>query len=153
MCGRLCEWVSLIALQSFGSAHPTEARLTPPSVNVCDATSISRDDIAVSGVKDGHPPQIYLTDQSHRNTPLGLVESHCPALSPDRHWMAYSRMKHGVWNLWIRDGQTGATRRVTDVPCTQIESSWEADSNTLVYANDCGRSVWFTAIARRCVIP
>ena len=67
--------------------------------------------------------------------------------------MAYSRTEHGVWNLWIRDGQTGATRRVTDVPCTQIESSWEPDSNTLVYANDCGRSVWFTAIARRRVIP
>jgi hypothetical protein len=42
---------------------------------------------------------------------------------------------------------------VADAPCNQIESSWEADSKTLVYADDCGRSLWFTAIARRRVIP
>ena len=67
--------------------------------------------------------------------------------------MAYSHLDHGVWNLWIRDQQTGATHRVADVPCNQIESSWEADSKTMVYANDCGRSLWFTAIAKRRVIP
>ena len=67
--------------------------------------------------------------------------------------MAYSHLEHGVWNLWIRDRQTGTTRRVADVPCNQVEPSWEADSKTVVYANDCARSLWFTAIARRRVIP
>jgi hypothetical protein len=27
------------------------------------------------------------------------------------------------------------------------------DSKTLLYSTDCGRSLWFTAIARRRVIP
>jgi Tol biopolymer transport system component len=139
--------------QSFQSGQSTEAALTPPSINVYDASFISQRDFAVSGVEDDRPPQIYLTDQSHRNTPLDLGESRYPALSPDGHWMAYSHMEHGVWNLWIRDRLTGATRRVSDVPCNQIESSWEADSKTVVYADDCGRSLWFTAIARRRVIP
>jgi hypothetical protein len=143
----------LMVLQSFQSAHATEAALTPAFINVYDASFVSQRDFAVSGVEDGRPPQIYLTDPSHQNTALDLGESRYPALSPDGHWMAYSRLEHGVWNLWIRDRLTGATRRVADVPCNQIESSWEADSKTLLYANDCGRSLWFTAIARRRVIP
>jgi Tol biopolymer transport system component len=120
---------------------------------VYDASFISQRDFAISGAEGSRRPQIYLTDQSHQNTPLDLGESRYPALSPDGHWMAYSHLDHGVWNLWIRDRQTGATRRVADVPCNQIESSWEADSKTVIYANDCGRSLWFTAIARRRVIP
>jgi len=143
----------LMVLQSFQSGHPTEAALTPPSINVYDASFISPRDFAFSGVEDGRPPQIYMTDLTHQNTPLDLGESRYPALSPDGHWMAYSHLEHGVWNLWIRDRQTGTTRRVADVPCNQVEPSWEADSKTVVYANDCARSLWFTAIARRRVIP
>jgi hypothetical protein len=143
----------LLVLQSFHSSHPTETALTPPSINVYDASFISQGDFAVSGVEDGRPPQIYLTDQSHQNTPLDLGDSRYPALSPDEHWMAYSRLEHGVWNLWILDRQTGAARRVADMPCNQIEPSWEVDSKTVVYANDCGRSLWFTALGRRRVIP
>ncbi len=143
----------LMVMQSFQSGHSTEDALTPPSVNVYDASFISQHDFAVSAVEDGRPPQIYLTDRSHHNTPLDLGESRYPALSPDGRWMAFSHLEHGVWNLWIREGKTGATRRVADVPCNQIESSWEADSKTLIYADDCGRSVWFTAVAQRRVIP
>ena len=142
-----------MVLQSFQSGHSTEDALTPPSINVYDATFISQHNFAVSAVEDGRPPQIYLTDRSHHNTPLDLGESRYPALSPDGRWMAFSHQEHGVWNLWIREGQTGATHRVADVPCNQIESSWEVDSKSLIYADDCGRSVWFTAIARRRVIP
>jgi hypothetical protein len=58
-----------------------------------------------------------------------------------------------MWNLWVRNQSTGATRRIADVPCNQIESSWEDDSETLLYGTDCGRSLRFTAIARRQVIP
>jgi hypothetical protein len=143
----------LMALQSFQSGTSTESALTPTSINVYDASFLSQRDFAFAGVEGDLPPNIYLTDHSHQNTRLDLGESRYPALSPDKHWMAYSHLEHGVWNLWIRDQQTGATRRVADVPCNQIESSWEADSKTLIYANDCGRSLWFTAIARRRVIP
>ena len=143
----------LMVLQSFESGQAKEAALTPPSINVYDASFISQRDFVVSGVEGDGSPQLYLTDQSHQNLSLGLGESRYPALSPDGHWMAYSHMEHGVWNLWIRDQLSGATRRVADVPCNQIEPSWEADSKILVYADDCGRSLWFTAVSRRRVIP
>ena len=62
-------------------------------------------------------------------------------------------MENGAWNLWIRDQKTGLTRRVGNVPCNQIQPSWMSDSKTLLYSTDCGRSLWFTAIARHKVIP
>ena len=138
------------SLQSDGS---NQVALTPPSINVYEAAFASRRAYAISGVEDGEPPQIYLTDQSHSNTRLELGESRYPALSPDSRWMAYSQLDDGMWNLWIRDQQTGATRRVADIPCNQIESSWDSDSKSLVYATDCGRSLWLTGISRRRVIP
>jgi len=50
--------------------------------------------------------------------------------------MAYSRLDRGIWNLWLRDQTTGLTRRVADVPCNQIQPSWESDSRTLLYDTD-----------------
>ena len=138
------------ALQSDGAI---DAALSPASVNVYEASFLSQQEYAFSGVEQGHSPQIYLTDKSHLNAPLALGESRYPALSPDGRWMAYSHLEGGAWNLWVRDQETGTTRRVADVPCNQIQPSWESDSKTLLYATDCGRSLSFTAAARRRVIP
>lgn len=144
----------MLMVQSLlGSDHSGPIALTPPSINVYEATFSSRRAFAFSGVESGQPPQIYLTDQNHLNTRLNLGESRFPALSQDGHWMAYSHLDNGAWNLWIRDEKMGSTRRVANLPCDQIEPSWESDSKTLVYATDCGRSLWLTGISRRRVIP
>ncbi len=139
--------------RAFQSNEACDVVLTPRRLNVYEASYISEDKYAFSAVVDGLPPEIYLTDGTHANSPIGLGESRYPAISPDGKWMAYSRLDHGMWNLWLRDQRTGAARRVADVPCNQIQPSWEADSRTLLYDTDCGRSVWFTAVARRKVIP
>jgi hypothetical protein len=143
----------LMMQPSFQSGGSNAVALTPPSINVYEAAFSSRSEYAFAGVENGRPPQIYLSDRSHSNTRLDLGESRYPALSPDGRWMAYSHLDHGMWNLWIRDQETGATRRVAELPCNQIEPSWESDSKTLVYATDCGRSLWLTGISRRRVIP
>jgi hypothetical protein len=130
-----------------------ETELTPPSLNVYEATFLSEREYAFSAVEDGRPPQIYITDATHSNTLLALGEARYPALSPDGRWLAYSHLEHGVWNLWVHDRRTGTRRRIADVPCNQIQPSWESNSAALLYATDCGRSLWFTAIARRRVIP
>ncbi len=127
--------------------------LTPSSLNVYEATFHSTGDYAFSAAESGRPPQIYLRDETHANEPLALGESRYPALSPDGKWLAYSRFENGVWNLWIRDQETGESERVGDVPCDQIQPEWEDDSKTLLYSTDCGRSLWFTAVARRRVVP
>jgi len=139
--------------RAFESDAASESALTPSSLDVYEASFVSDREYAFSAVEHGRAPQIYLTDATHANAPLALGESRYPALSPDGRWMAYSRLDHGGWNLWLRDQGTGATWRVSDVPCNQIEPAWEDDSKTLLYSTDCGRSLWFTAIARRRVIP
>lgn len=137
-------------LSPFGTA--ADVTLTPSQLNVYEASYVSEKVYAFAAVDHGNPPQIYLTDATHENAPL-LPASRYPALSPDGQWMAYSHLERGVWNLWLRDQKTGATRRIADVPCNQIQPSWESDSRTVLYGTDCGRSVWFTAIARRTVVP
>jgi Tol biopolymer transport system component len=139
--------------RGFQGSARTEAALTPASLNVYEASFHSDSDYAFSAVEVGRPPRIYLSNASHANVPLALGESRYPALSSDGRWLAYSRLESGVWNLWVRDQRTGGSSRVADVPCNQIQPSWESDSKTMLYATDCGRSLWFTAVARRRVIP
>lgn len=143
----------LMVRTAFQSAATNEVALTPSSLNVYEASFLSEKEYAFSAAEGRHPPEIFLTDEAHLNTPLALGESRYPALSPDGRWMAYSHYEDGVWNLWIRDEKTGVTRRVADEPCNQIQPSWENDSKALLYSTDCGRSLWFTAVSRRKVIP
>jgi Glycosyltransferase family 87/WD40-like Beta Propeller Repeat len=144
---------SLMERRNFRLQTGSDAVLTSPSLNVYEASFLSEQEYAFSAVEGSRPPQIYLTDGLHRNTPLHLGESRYPALSPDGRWLAYSHFDDGAWNLWIRSERTGETRRIANVPCNEIEPSWEGDSETLLYGTDCGRSLWFTAVARRRVVP
>jgi Glycosyltransferase family 87/WD40-like Beta Propeller Repeat len=143
----------LMVRRAFESDTVSEFALTPSLLNVYEASFLSEKMYAFSAVDNGRPPQIYLSDATHANAPLALGESRYPALSPDGRWMAYSRLDNGVWNLWLREQGTGATRQIADVPCNQIQPAWEGDSKVLLYSTDCGRSLWFTAVARRRVIP
>jgi Tol biopolymer transport system component len=136
-----------------GSAGLPDRTLTPTALNVYEATYLSDFEYAFAASDGSQPPQIYLTDQTHTNASVGLGRSRYPALSPDGAWLAYSRLEGGAWNLWIRDQRTGVIRRVGEVPCNQIQPTWLADSKTILYSTDCGRSLWFTAIAQRRVIP
>ncbi|MGA7706956.1 MAG: hypothetical protein WCD77_04155, partial [Acidobacteriaceae bacterium] len=143
----------LMMQTGFENDTASEIALTPPSLNVYEASFLSQKEYAFSAAEPGQPSQIYLRDESHANVPLALGESRYPALSRNGHWMAYSRLDHGAWNLWIRNEKTGVTRRIADVPCNQIQPMWEDDSKTLLYSTDCGRSLWMTAISHRKVIP
>jgi hypothetical protein len=143
----------LIIRSSPISMASAEVELTPSSFNVYETTFLSPGEYAYSAVVNGEAPQIYITDATHKNAALSLGESRYPALSPDGRWLAYSRMEHGAWNIWLLDRHAGTTKRIGDVPCNEIEPSWYADSKTLLYGTDCGRSLWFTAVARRRVIP
>lgn len=143
----------LMVRTSFQSTPAATMALTPESLNVYEASFLSEREYAFSAVAGTNLPQIYLTDATRANSPLSLGESRYPALSPDGHWMAYSKFEHGAWNLWVRDQRTGATRRIGNVPCNELQPAWEDDSKTLLYGTDCGRSLWFTAVARRRVLP
>ena len=143
----------LFSQTGFEPNTSSEIALTPQWMNVYEAAFVSARSYVVSAAENGQYPGLYLTDGEHANLPLSLGASRYPALSPDGRWLAYSHLDHGLWNLWLRDQRSGVIRRIADIPCNQIQPAWESDSKTLLYATDCGRSVWFTAVARRKIIP
>jgi hypothetical protein len=130
-----------------------ETALTPPELNVYEAAFRSESEYAFAAAQGAERPRIYGVDRARSGAPMEIADARYPAISPDGRWLAYSHMEQGVWNLWLMDRDTGATRRIADVPCNQVQPSWESDSKTLLYGTDCGRSVWFTAVARRQVVP
>ncbi|WP_263416530.1 glycosyltransferase 87 family protein [Terriglobus albidus] len=132
-----------------GSSQP----LTPESLNVYEAAFHSRDLYAVSAVQSGGIPALYLKSSDSALTMLPVGEARYPAISPDGKWLVYSRFEEGFWNLWLRDLSNGATQRITELPCNQIQPSWEQDSKHIVYGSDCGRALWFTAVSRRQIVP
>ncbi len=143
----------LMVRRAFQSDAAGETSLTPSQVNVYEASFLSENDYAFSATEGDGLPQVYLTDATHTNSPIAIAGTRYPALSPDKRWMAYSHLDHGVWNLWLRNQSDGTTRRIANVPCNQIQPSWEHDSKTLLYGTDCGRSIWFVAVSRRKVLP
>jgi hypothetical protein len=143
----------LMLRRAYLSGGSSDVPLTPSRMNVYEASFRSDSEYAFAATENDAPPRIFLTDEAHSNELLPLGTARYPALSPNLRWLAYSHLDHGMWNLWVRDQQTGQSRRIANVPCNQIQPSWEADSKTLLYGTDCGRSLWFTAVARRQVIP
>jgi MFS family permease len=134
-------------------AGGAEETLTPPELNVYEAAFRSEELYAFAAAQGVEWPKIYIVDRARGRSMVTIADARYPAISPDGRWLAYSRMENGMWNLWLIDLETGAARRIADVPCNQVQPSWESDSKTLLYGTDCGRSVWFTAVARRSVLP
>jgi Tol biopolymer transport system component len=81
-----------------------------------------------------------------------MNDARYPAVSPDSHWLAYSQLESGNWNLWLRNLNNNQTQRLTRVACNNTEPVWATDSETLIYASDCGRGWGFSALCRRRVI-
>ena len=133
--------------------NQAERQLTYPPFDIYEAAFFTTNDLVVSASRGASGPMLYRLSLSGVLTPLVEDESRYPAASPDGHWLAFSRFTGGNWNLQLLDLRTGRATSISRVPCNQLEPSWESDSKTLLYASDCGRALWFTALARRRVIP
>lgn len=126
--------------------------LTPTDLNVVEMAFLPGGALVFSAVSEGRP-RLFTADQSGNIRSLGIDNARYPSGSPDGHWLAYSQLDSGNWNLWLHDLNTGKTHRLTRVACNNIEPAWTADSQTLIYASDCGRALWFTALCRRRIFP
>jgi Tol biopolymer transport system component len=76
-----------------------------------------------------------------------------PAVSPDGRWLAFSEEDTGAWQLGIMNLATGEEHRLTNGDCNSVTPAWYADSETLVYAMDCGRGLGLTALFRILAVP
>ncbi len=130
-----------------------EMAWTPAPMNVEEVTFAPDGSLIAAVAKDTGVSELVALQSPGRGVPLPLGDSRYPAVSPDGQWLAYSRLLSGAWNLWLLNRVTGESHRLTNAGCNQIEPSWESDSKTLLYASDCGRALWFTAVCRRKVVP
>ncbi|MDP8999492.1 MAG: glycosyltransferase 87 family protein [Myxococcota bacterium] len=71
-----------------------------------------------------------------------------PSVSPDGRWLAYGRLEHGVWQLWVLDLGDGTQHALTHADCNSTMPAWKADSTTIVYASDCGRGFGASALCQ-----
>jgi hypothetical protein len=132
-----------------------DKQLTPLSGNWnVEEIAFSPDgSIVTSATRDGGNSALYRVRGEGQIEPIPVGEARYPSVSPDGRWLVFSGFESGNWNLYLREMSTQSVRRISSVPCNQINPSWEADSKTLLYASDCGRALWFTAICKRRILP
>ena len=66
-----------------------------------------------------------------------------------RRWdseLAFRELKE---HLGLRVLHNGQKSRLTHSDCNNVEPTLASDSKTLIYASDCGRALWFTALCLR----
>jgi hypothetical protein len=138
-----------IWLRLLDQPAQADRRMTSADLDVLEMSFLHNGSIAFSAMTRGGAPRLFAVDKYGTINSLGSDETRYPAASPDGHWLAYSKLEGGNWHLWLRDLYNGETKRLTNAACNNVEATWSADSKTLVYASDCGRALWFTALCRR----
>jgi hypothetical protein len=138
-----------IWVRTLNQQESKDTRLTPAEFNVLEMSFLPNGSLIFSAESNGARPELFLTSEGGATSSLGSQEARYPAVSPDGRWLAFSELQGGNWHLWLRDLHNGQTSRLTHADCNNVEPSWESDSKTLVYASDCGRALWFTALCRR----
>jgi hypothetical protein len=138
-----------IWLRALDQPGSVDKGLTPAEFDVLEMSFLPNGSLIFSAESNGGHPGLFLVDQTGAISSLGSDEARYPAVSPDGHWLAFSKLQSGNWRLWLRDLHNGQTSRLTHADCNNVEPTWASDSKTLVYASDCGRALWFTALCRR----
>jgi Glycosyltransferase family 87/WD40-like Beta Propeller Repeat len=144
--------VAALWLHALDSSQP-DLPITPPGIDVLEAAFAPGGDIIFSALNYAGVATLFERNLDGRVVHLLNDETRYPAVSPDGKWLVYSQLRHGSWNLRLRERSTGRTTPLTDEPCNAIQAAWEPDSRTVLFASDCGRAVGLTALYRRQVIP
>jgi hypothetical protein len=140
-----------IWIRALDRSDDIDKPITPPGLNVLEMSFLPGDELIFSAVSSGRPG-LFVADRNGGIRPLEMGETRYPSVSPNGSWLTYSQLQGGTWNLWLRNLRSGETRRLTNAACNSTEPAWFADSQTLVYASDCGRALWFSALCRRRII-
>jgi len=146
--GRSALWV-----RALDEPSRAETVRSSPNFDVEEMTFLPDGSLIFAAAYDSGPSALYHVANDGSIQALNIVGTRYPAASPDGLWLAYSQLHRGAWNLWLRNIRTGDIRRLTDADCNDISPAWEADSKTIIYASDCGRSLWSTALYRKRVLP
>ncbi len=144
---------AVIWRRNLTEPQPSDIQVSSAKFDVEEMTFLPDGSLIFAAAQDDRPSALYLTRSATEAQDLHINHARYPAVSPDGRWLAYSQLDRGVWNLWLKDLSAGTTRSITDTACNNISPAWSSDSRTLVYASDCERALWFTALHRLQVVP
>jgi hypothetical protein len=140
-----------ISVRALDQRDNSDKLITPPELNVLEMSFLP-DGTLVFAANFAGRPSLFITNREGSIQSLDIGIARYPSVSPDGHWLAYSQLQRGTWNLWLRNLTNGQTERLTNAECNDTEPVWTEDSRTLVYASDCGRGLWLSALCRRRVV-
>jgi hypothetical protein len=140
-----------ISVRALDQRDNSDKLITPPELNVLEMSFLP-DGTLVFAANFAGRPSLFITNQEGSIRSLEIDNARYPSVSPDGYWLAYSQLQNGNWNLWLRNLSNGQTDRLTHADCNDTEPIWTKVSRTLVYASDCGRGLWLSAICRRRIL-
>jgi Glycosyltransferase family 87/WD40-like Beta Propeller Repeat len=125
----------------------------PSTYHSIDVSVTSEGDVITAAGEVSDPHLFLVRYGTQLPTPLpGLPHpARYPSISPDGRRLAFSRRDRGSWHLVVHELASGYEQQLTRASCNAISPSWE-NTQTLLYATDCGRGVGLSAIARA-VLP
>jgi hypothetical protein len=144
--GRASIWV-----RALDQRDDSDRLVTPSEFNVMEMSFLPEGTLVFAADVSGRP-SLFITNQGGSIKSLDIGVARYPSVSPDGHWLAYSQLQSGSWNLWLRNLTNGRTERLTHAECNDTEPVWTEDSRSLVYSSDCGRGLWLSALCRRRVV-
>jgi Glycosyltransferase family 87/WD40-like Beta Propeller Repeat len=123
--------------------------IVPSAYQPLDLTVTNDGDVIAAAGNVSDPSLLRFVRNTREVSPLSgfLHPARYPSISPDGQRLAFCRRDHGSWHLYVRDVATGSEQQLTHAWCNALSPSW-ADTQTLLYATDCGRGVGLTTIAR-----
>jgi Tol biopolymer transport system component len=71
-----------------------------------------------------------------------------PAVSPDGSLLAFTCSETGTKHVWVQHMGSAISRRLTNGFCNNAAPAWEQDSQSILFASDCGRGLGLTALYR-----
>jgi Tol biopolymer transport system component len=74
-----------------------------------------------------------------------------PATSPDGRLLAFACSETGARHIWVEDLASAVSRRLTNGLCNNDSPAWAEDSQSIVFASDCGRGLGLPALYRTSV--
>lgn len=144
---------SAIWLRRLTESRQADVQVTAAKFDVEEMTFLPDGSLIFAATQNDRVSSLYLARPAHEIQDLHITNARYPAVSPDGHWLAYSQLEGGVWNLRLKDLRTTTVKSLTNDDCNNISPAWSADSKVIVYASDCGRALWFTALHKLQVAP
>jgi len=145
-------WVKSLEPTQPAESKTEESKLADAEYDVLEA-SVDHDgnEIIFAAQPHGEPELFTMERTSSRisQTTFGPAARY-PAISPDGGWLAYARLNHGSWQIFLksRHDEGSSERQLTHGECNSTYPAWTSDSKELVYATDCSRGLGLTALSR-----